>query len=198
MHFHFSRLTTKKEAMNFQGSRRRGEDGIAMVIDFLLSNARLVLGVGGAAMLGIATLAVKRVSVFEVVSTHQWVVHMHHEGIHYCKNVLTWDKVPKSSGFSVKSEKHKHHAATLRMVVWITCWVVPLFILLAVRCTKNCWIPNKNSVKDYVLIYCFALNWFWTEDNVVSWLTSPIKNSLAALSCNSNVTWTKQIKATKY
>ncbi|XP_074538533.1 mitochondrial dynamics protein MID49 [Halichoeres trimaculatus] len=46
--------------MNFQSSRRRGEDGIAMVIDFLLSNARLVLGVGGAAMLGIATLAVKR------------------------------------------------------------------------------------------------------------------------------------------
>lgn len=46
--------------MNFQGSRKRGEDGISMVIDFLLSNARLVLGVGGAAMLGIATLAVKR------------------------------------------------------------------------------------------------------------------------------------------
>nr|XP_057931912.1 mitochondrial dynamics protein MID49 [Doryrhamphus excisus]XP_057931919.1 mitochondrial dynamics protein MID49 [Doryrhamphus excisus] len=46
--------------MNFQGSRRRGEDGIAVVINFLLSNARLVLGVGGAAMLGIATLAVKR------------------------------------------------------------------------------------------------------------------------------------------
>ncbi|XP_034543984.1 mitochondrial dynamics protein MID49 isoform X2 [Notolabrus celidotus] len=46
--------------MNFQGGRRRGEDGIAVVIDFLLSNARLVLGVGGAAMLGIATLAVKR------------------------------------------------------------------------------------------------------------------------------------------
>ncbi|XP_029984463.1 mitochondrial dynamics protein MID49 [Sphaeramia orbicularis] len=46
--------------MNFHGSRRRGEDGIAMVIDFLLSNARLVLGVGGAAVLGIATLAVKR------------------------------------------------------------------------------------------------------------------------------------------
>ncbi|TNN75933.1 Mitochondrial dynamics protein MID49 [Liparis tanakae] len=50
----------RKEAMNFQGGRRRGEDGIAMVIDFLLSNARLVLGVGGAAVLGIATLAVKR------------------------------------------------------------------------------------------------------------------------------------------
>ncbi|XP_014329150.1 mitochondrial dynamics protein MID51 isoform X1 [Xiphophorus maculatus] len=46
--------------MNFQGSRRRGEDGVATVIDFLLSNARLVLGVGGAALLGIATLAVKR------------------------------------------------------------------------------------------------------------------------------------------
>lgn len=52
--------------MNFQGSLRRGEDGIAMVIDFLLSNARLVLGVGGAALLGIATLAVKRVSVSEI------------------------------------------------------------------------------------------------------------------------------------
>ncbi|XP_054460589.1 mitochondrial dynamics protein MID49 [Anoplopoma fimbria] len=46
--------------MNFQSSRRRGEDGIAVVIDFLLSNAQLVLGVGGAAVLGIATLAVKR------------------------------------------------------------------------------------------------------------------------------------------
>lgn len=55
--------------MNFQGSRRKGEDGIAMVIDFLLSNARLVLGVGGAAMLGIATLAVKRVRGFLVAST---------------------------------------------------------------------------------------------------------------------------------
>lgn len=50
----------KGEAMNFQGSRRRGEEGIAVVIDFLLSNAHLVLGVGGAAVLGIATLAVKR------------------------------------------------------------------------------------------------------------------------------------------
>lgn len=48
--------------MNFQGGRRRGEEGIAVVLDFLLSNARLVLGVGGAALLGIATLAVKRVS----------------------------------------------------------------------------------------------------------------------------------------
>lgn len=53
-------LTLEKEAMYFQNSRRRGEDGIAVVIDFLLSNARLVLGVSGAAILGIATLAVKR------------------------------------------------------------------------------------------------------------------------------------------
>ncbi|KAM4584893.1 mitochondrial dynamics protein MID49 [Odontesthes bonariensis] len=46
--------------MYFQSNRRRGEDGITIVIDFLLTNARLVLGVGGAALLGIATLAVKR------------------------------------------------------------------------------------------------------------------------------------------
>ncbi|XP_072307265.1 mitochondrial dynamics protein MID49 [Eucyclogobius newberryi] len=46
--------------MYFQSTRRRGEDGITVVINFLLSNARLVLGVGGAAILGIATLAVKR------------------------------------------------------------------------------------------------------------------------------------------
>lgn len=46
--------------MYFHSTRRRGEDGITVVINFLLSNARLVLGVGGAAILGIATLAVKR------------------------------------------------------------------------------------------------------------------------------------------
>ncbi|XP_069501799.1 mitochondrial dynamics protein MID49 isoform X2 [Ambystoma mexicanum] len=40
--------------------RKRNEDGFGTVVDFLLSNARLVLGVGGAAMLGIATLTVKR------------------------------------------------------------------------------------------------------------------------------------------
>lgn len=66
MHSLFPRLTATKEAMNFQSSRRRGEDSIAVVIDFLLSNARLVLGVGGAAILGIATLAVKRVSVLRL------------------------------------------------------------------------------------------------------------------------------------
>lgn len=61
MYSTFPRLTEKSEEMNFQSTRRRGEDGVAMVINFLLSNARLVLGVGGAAILGIATLAVKRV-----------------------------------------------------------------------------------------------------------------------------------------
>lgn len=45
----------------YYSSKRRGEDGIAAIIDFLLSNARLVLGVGGVAVLGIATLAVKKV-----------------------------------------------------------------------------------------------------------------------------------------
>lgn len=40
---------------------KKGDNGIGTAIDFVLSNARLVLGVGGAAMLGIATLAVKRV-----------------------------------------------------------------------------------------------------------------------------------------
>lgn len=46
------------------GERRgkKDDNGIGTALDFVLSNARLVLGVGGAAMLGIATLAVKRVS----------------------------------------------------------------------------------------------------------------------------------------
>lgn len=42
-----------------QGKQRGGE-GLGSAVDFLLANARLVLGVGGAAVLGIATLAVKR------------------------------------------------------------------------------------------------------------------------------------------
>ena len=41
---------------------KKDDNGIGTAFDFVLSNARLVLGVGGAAMLGIATLAVKRVS----------------------------------------------------------------------------------------------------------------------------------------
>lgn len=41
---------------------KKDDNGMGTAVDFLLSNAKLVLGVGGAAMLGIATLAVKRVS----------------------------------------------------------------------------------------------------------------------------------------
>lgn len=48
-----------------QRKGKKDDNGIGTAIDFVLSNARLVLGVGGAAMLGIATLAVKRVSVLE-------------------------------------------------------------------------------------------------------------------------------------
>lgn len=50
-------------AMAGAGERKgkKDDNGIGTAIDFVLSNARLVLGVGGAAMLGIATLAVKRV-----------------------------------------------------------------------------------------------------------------------------------------
>lgn len=41
--------------------KRHDDDVLGNAVDFLLANARLVLGVGGAAVLGIATLAVKRV-----------------------------------------------------------------------------------------------------------------------------------------
>lgn len=44
-----------------QRKQQHGSEGLGSVVDFLLANARLVLGVGGAAVLGIATLAVKRV-----------------------------------------------------------------------------------------------------------------------------------------
>ncbi|XP_027777289.2 mitochondrial dynamics protein MID49 [Marmota flaviventris] len=40
--------------------KHRGDEALGSAVDFLLANARLVLGVGGAAVLGIATLAVKR------------------------------------------------------------------------------------------------------------------------------------------
>ncbi|XP_072453193.1 mitochondrial dynamics protein MID49 isoform X1 [Notamacropus eugenii] len=40
--------------------KHRDDDPLSSAVDFLLANARLVLGVGGAAVLGIATLAVKR------------------------------------------------------------------------------------------------------------------------------------------
>lgn len=47
---------------------KKDDNGIGTAIDFMLSNAKLVLGVGGAAMLGIATLAVKRVSARRFIS----------------------------------------------------------------------------------------------------------------------------------
>ncbi|XP_053551211.1 mitochondrial dynamics protein MID49 [Bombina bombina] len=46
--------------LQLQKKSKKNEDGVGSMVDFLLANARLVLGVGGAAMLGIATLAVKR------------------------------------------------------------------------------------------------------------------------------------------
>lgn len=42
---------------------KKDDNGIGTVIDFVFFNVRLVLGVGGAVMLGIVILAVKRVSV---------------------------------------------------------------------------------------------------------------------------------------
>lgn len=53
INFKMAELVQKK-------GRKRNDDGLGTVVDFLLANARLVLGIGGAAMLGIATLAVKR------------------------------------------------------------------------------------------------------------------------------------------
>lgn len=43
-----------------QSGKRRDDGGLGSVLDLLLANARLVLGVSGAAVLAIATLAVKR------------------------------------------------------------------------------------------------------------------------------------------
>lgn len=45
----------------FHKRKQRDDEVLGSAVDFLLANARLVLGVGGAAILGIATLAVKRV-----------------------------------------------------------------------------------------------------------------------------------------
>lgn len=55
-------LLAGKMAGAGQRKGKKDDNGIGTAIDFVLANARLVLGVGGAAMLGIATLAVKRVS----------------------------------------------------------------------------------------------------------------------------------------
>ena len=51
---------------------KKDDNGIGGAIDFMLSNAKLVLGVGGAAMLGIATLAVKRVSSTGQETCSRW------------------------------------------------------------------------------------------------------------------------------
>lgn len=56
---------------------KKDDNGIGTAIDFMLSNAKLVLGVGGAAMLGIATLAVKRVRSFFLNSVFFFFIHLH-------------------------------------------------------------------------------------------------------------------------
>ncbi|KAM4698040.1 mitochondrial dynamics protein MID49 [Rhinophrynus dorsalis] len=55
-----SLLSVKMAEMQLRKKGKKSDDGFGSMVDFLLANARLVLGVGGAAMLGIATLAVKR------------------------------------------------------------------------------------------------------------------------------------------
>lgn len=58
-----SPLVCRMAGVNGDRKGKKDDNGIGTAIDFMLSNAKLVLGVGGAAMLGIATLAVKRVSM---------------------------------------------------------------------------------------------------------------------------------------
>ncbi|XP_043439227.1 mitochondrial dynamics protein MID49 isoform X1 [Prionailurus bengalensis] len=54
-------FTGRQTMAEFSQKRGRQRDEVlGSTVDFLLANARLVLGVGGAAVLGIATLAVKR------------------------------------------------------------------------------------------------------------------------------------------
>ncbi|KAG9340358.1 hypothetical protein JZ751_021471, partial [Albula glossodonta] len=53
-------LWIKMAGVNGDRKGKKDDNGMGTAIDFVLSNAKLVLGVGGAAMLGIATLAVKR------------------------------------------------------------------------------------------------------------------------------------------
>ncbi|KAL4658106.1 mitochondrial dynamics protein MID51 [Arapaima gigas] len=53
-------LQAKMAGVSGDRKGKKADNGIGTAIDFVLSNAKLVLGVGGAAMLGIATLAVKR------------------------------------------------------------------------------------------------------------------------------------------
>ncbi|TKS91629.1 Mitochondrial dynamics protein MID51 [Collichthys lucidus] len=53
-------LIGRMAGVNGDRKGKKDDNGIGTAIDFMLSNAKLVLGVGGAAMLGIATLAMKR------------------------------------------------------------------------------------------------------------------------------------------
>uniref|UniRef100_A0A8C5BU04 Mitochondrial elongation factor 1 n=1 Tax=Gadus morhua TaxID=8049 RepID=A0A8C5BU04_GADMO len=105
--------------MDFRSGRRKGEEGIAVVIDFLLTNARLVLGVGGAALLGIATLVVKRVSV--PVSFIRWLGESSHAD--FISLSLTADLCEKSSldiqpKSDVKPKKLQLCALTLQVHFW--------------------------------------------------------------------------------
>lgn len=59
--FFVSVFSGRMAGVNGNRKGKKDDNGIGTAIDFMLSNAKLVLGVGGAAMLGIATLAVKRV-----------------------------------------------------------------------------------------------------------------------------------------
>lgn len=64
--------------VNGERKGKKDDNGLGTAIDFVLSNAKLVLGVGGAAMLGIATLAVKRVSVNSPMPVYT-TLHGQHE-----------------------------------------------------------------------------------------------------------------------
>lgn len=61
--FTFMDFSGRMAGVNGDRKGKKDDNGIGTAIDFMLSNAKLVLGVGGAAMLGIATLAVKRVRI---------------------------------------------------------------------------------------------------------------------------------------
>uniref|UniRef100_A0A7N5KN04 Uncharacterized protein n=1 Tax=Ailuropoda melanoleuca TaxID=9646 RepID=A0A7N5KN04_AILME len=58
---------------------KKDDNGIGTAIDFVLSNAWLVLRVGGAAMLGITTLAVKRM-YDRAISAPTSSTHLSHSG----------------------------------------------------------------------------------------------------------------------
>lgn len=91
---------------------KKDDNGIGTAIDFMLSNAKLVLGVGGAAMLGIATLAVKRVRALHRPFILSCFLFLHNVMdavlLHRCTTVpsvlppapLRWSKVERKVGRS--------------------------------------------------------------------------------------------------